>query len=192
MLQQLAGRLMWERTPGGIRVAIPTRRGAVTVLYGPVVGIWLVAVSIHYWHALEMPRGDSHEFMLQLMAVAVYALGFCFAICWLIWTFTNETILTLDAAELKLQRRAMGIELFTESYPTMSVRNVNYVPPTRSWASQDDTDPKTSKIQFQAGFLTRTFASGVTEAEAKALIAGMQGIYKFPNYLESHGAHPAP
>jgi hypothetical protein len=126
------------------------------------------------------------------MAVAVYALGFCFAICWLIWTFTNETILTLDAAELKLQRRAMGIELFTESYPTMSVRNVNYVPPTRSWASQDDTDPKTSKIQFQAGFLTRTFASGVTEAEAKALIAGMQGIYKFPNYLESHGAHPAP
>ena len=74
----------------------------------------------------------------------------------------------------------------------MSVRNVDSVPPTRSWASQDDTDPKTSKIQFQAGFLTRTFASGVNEAEANALIAGMQGIYKFPNYLESHGAHPAP
>ena len=127
----------------------------------------------------------------QRYSAAVYALGFCFAICWLIWTFTNETILTLDAAELKLQRRAMGIELFTESYPTMSVRNVNYVPPTRSWASQDDTDPKTSKIQFQAGFLTRTFASGVTEAEAKALIAGMQDIYRFPNYLESHSAHPA-
>ena len=183
---------MWERIPNGIRIAIPTRRGAVTVLYGPVVGIWLAAVSIHYWHALEMPYGDGHEFMLQLMAVAVYAMGFCFAICWLIWTFTNETILTLDAAELKLQRRAMGIELFTESYPTLSVHNVIFIPPTRSWASQDDTDPKTSKIQFQAGSLTRTFASGVTEAEAKALIAGMQGIYKFPNFLEGHGVNPAP
>jgi hypothetical protein len=68
---------------------------------------------------------------------------------------------------------------------------VNFIPPTRSWASQDDTDPKTSKIEFQAGFLTRTFASGVTEAEAKALIAGMQDIYRFPNYLESHSADPA-
>lgn len=192
MLQQLAGRLMWERTPNGIRVAIPTRRGAVTILYGPLVGMWLVAVSVHYWNVLETPHGEGNEFMLQLMAVAVYALGFCFAICWLIWTFTNETILTLDEAEMKLQRRAMGIELFTESYPTVSVRNVIFIPPTRSWASQDDTDPKTSKIQFQAGSLTRTFASGVTEAEAKALIAGMQGIYKFPNFLESHGVNPAP
>jgi hypothetical protein len=123
--------------------------------------------------------------MFQLIAFSVYALGFCFAICWLVWTFTNETILTLDAAKLTIQRRAMGIELFTESYPTMSVSDVTFIATMRSWTIRKNIDSRTGGIQFQAGSRAHTFASGIAEVEARALISRMLAVHKFPNNVES-------
>jgi hypothetical protein len=186
MLGELEGRLGWKQMPQGILVTIPARRGAMTVLYGPVVAIWLVAASIHYWHLLAMPRTEDAEFALQMIAIGVYVLGFLFSICWVLWTFTNETALILDPTEIKIQRRVMGIELSTRNFRNVDVRNLRFIPPTESWASQGHTDPKTSRIQFQTGYETHAFGAGITEREAVALITRMQEIYNFPNYLESH------
>jgi len=184
MYEELEGRLKWQKTPEGVLVAIPARRCAMTTLYGPLVGIWLLAAAIRYWHLLETPHPDDTEFTLQLIAIGVYAVGFCFAVCWLMWAFTNETVVVLVPAEMKIQRRVMGIDLATRSFPTRDVRNLRFVPPTRSWASLGHTDPKTSCIKFQTGNKTHSFAEGITENETLAMFARMQRVYKFPNYLE--------
>ncbi len=190
-MEQLAGRLKWERTAEGIRVAIPSRRGAMTGLYGPVVGVWLVAAAIRYWHLLEAPHTEGSEFTLQLIALGVYALGFCFAVCWLAWTFTNETLVILDKSELKIQRRAIGIDIVTSAFPNQDAAGFRFIAPTPSWASFGEIDPKTSSIQFQAGKTTRTFAAGITEEEAFALFDRMLRVYKFPGYLVSTATRPA-
>jgi hypothetical protein len=183
MLEMLEGRLKYKRTPEGICVAIPPRNGTFTILYGPLVGTFLLVAAIYYWRELMAPHPEDTEYTLQLVAIGIYALGFCFAVCWLIWTFTNETVLILDAAEMKIQRRVLGIELATRSFPTRQIRNFRFVPPTRSWASQDTDDPKSSRIQFQVGNAAHTFAEGVSELETDALFALMQSVYRFPGYL---------
>ncbi len=184
MFEELEGRLKWQKTDQGILVAIPARRGALTILYGPLVGIWLIAAAVRYWNLLTTSHADDPEFTLQMIAIGIYVVGFFFAVCWLLWTFTNETILAVDRSEMKIHRRLIGIDLSIRSFPITDVRNLRFVGPTRSWASHGHTDPKTSKIQFQTGNRTHTFAWGITEEEAYAVFARMHTVYKFPNYLE--------
>src|SRR5579863_4265615 len=78
MQETLEGRLKWERTPGGILVSIPVRRGASTVGYVLLVLIWITIASVHYWHLFTQPRLDSPEAMYQLIAIGIYVLGFFF------------------------------------------------------------------------------------------------------------------
>jgi hypothetical protein len=183
MLEILEGRLKFKRTHEGIFVAIPPQHGTLTVLYGPLVGTFLLVAAIYYWRVLMAPHPEDTEYTLQLIAIGVYALGFCLAVCWLIWTFTNETVLILNPAEMKIHRRVLGIDWATRSFPTRQIHNFRFVPPTRSWASQDSADPKTSGIQFQVGNSAHTFAEGVSELETDALLALMHSIYRFPGYL---------
>jgi len=179
MLTTLEGRLLWEKSRDGFLVVIPSRRSLTTILYGPVVGIWLFFAAVHYRHWMDAPREPGSGIPLQFIAVALYALGFCFAICWLIWAFTNETILTVNSAEFTIQRRALGIEMATRSYRLEEVQNLKFVHPTKWWASENETDPKTSSIQFRSHNLTYTFAEGVTQAEAFALMQKMMEIHRF-------------
>jgi hypothetical protein len=183
MLDMLEGRLRWKRTPDGIIVSIPPRHGTLTILYGPLVGACLLAAAIYYWHALTTPHPEDTEHTLQLVAIGIYVLGFCFAVCWLIWAFTNETVLILNRNEMKIQRRVLGVELATRSFPNRQIRNFRFVPPTKTWASRDADDPKTGRIQFQVGSNTQIFAEGVSAAESDALFAQMQTVYRFPGYL---------
>jgi hypothetical protein len=183
MLEVLEGRLRWKRTPEGIFVAIPPRNGTLTILYGPLVGTSLLVAAIYYWRVLMAPHPEDTEYTLQLIAIGIYALGFSFAVCWLTWTFTNETVLILNPAEMKIHRRVLGIELATRSFPTRQIRNFRFVPPTKSWASQGADDPKTSRIQFQIGNIAHTFAEGISELESDTLFARMHSVYRFPGYL---------
>src|SRR5271167_4876239 len=111
MYEELEGRLKWQKTDLGIEVAIPARRGALTILYGPLVALWLIAAAVRYWNLLTSTHTDDLEFTLQMIAIGIYVLGFFFAVCWLIWTFTNETILSLDRSAMKIHRRVIGIDL---------------------------------------------------------------------------------
>ncbi len=183
MLEVLEGRLKYKRTPEGIFVSIPPRNGTFTILYGPLVGTFLLVAAIYYWRVLMAPHPEDTEYTLQLVAIGIYALGFVFAVCWLIWTFTNETVVILNAAEMKIQRRVLGIELDTRSFPTRQLRNFRFVPPTQTWASQGADDPKTSRIQFQIGNNAHILVEGVSELETDALLALMQSVYRFPGYL---------
>ena len=178
-LTTLTGRLMWEKSRDGFLVVIPSRRSLTTILYGPVVGIWLLGAAIHYRHWMDAPREQGSGIPLQFIAITIYALGFCFAICWLVWAFTNETILTINSVEFSIQRRALGIALSTRSYRLPEVKNLKFVHPSKWWANDKEKDPITSKIQFQSHNITHSFAEGVTEPEASALMLRMMEIHRF-------------
>jgi hypothetical protein len=182
MLETLYGRLKWKPTPWGMVVIIPARRGAMMHLYGPLVGFWLIAAGVHYWRLLVSPRMQYVEYNLQMIAIGVYVLGFLFAACWLVWTFTKESAILLNPVEMRVQRLVMGIEVSSRNFSTEDVRGLRFVPPVTSWASQGEPDPKTSKIEFRIGDQKLTFAEGITEKEALALFAAMQRVYHFPDY----------
>jgi hypothetical protein len=183
MRDTLSGRLKWRYTDTGIFVEIPSRPGGMTYLYGPVVGIWLIAAAIHYRHLLSDHRVDTIGVILQLIAVGIYAFGFVFAMCWLLWTFTNDTTLTIDPIEMKIQRRVFGREVTTQTFRTRDVYGLRFIAPTGSLASQAEIDLITSKIQFRTWKTTHILAVGLTESEARALLSAMSRIHKFPDYF---------
>jgi len=183
MLDTLTGRLKWRYTDTGIYVEIPSRHGGMTYLYGPVVGTWLIAAAIRYRHLLSAHPVENTGLILQLIAIGIYAFGFVFALCWLLWTFTNDTTLTIDPIEMKIQRRVMGHEVTTQTFRTRDVHGLRFVAPRGSFASEPEIDPKTSRIQFQTLNATHILVVGVTESESLALLTSMHRIHKFPDYF---------
>lgn len=183
MLETLHGRIKWKQTVRGVFIAIPARRGALTHLYGPLVGLWLLAAGFHYRHLLESPHIQDTEFTLELIAAGIYVLGLLFAVCWLLWLFTNETGLLINAREMKVQRLVLFVEVTSRTYETPEVRGLKFVPPIPTWVSMGHPDPRTGKIQFQVGDKTHILALGVSEHEAEALFAAMHRVYRFPDYF---------
>jgi hypothetical protein len=155
----------------------------MTYLYGPVIGIWLIAAAIHYRHLLSAHQVDNTGMIVQLIAAGICAFGFVFAVCWLLWTFANDTTLTIEPIEIKIQRRIFGREVTTRTFRTRDVHGLRFVAPTCSFASQPEIDLKTSKIQFQTWKTTHVLAVGVTESEALALLTAMNRVHKFPDYF---------
>ncbi|MGA2649851.1 MAG: hypothetical protein ABSF28_04990 [Terracidiphilus sp.] len=182
MFQTLNGRIMWKQTTGGVFITIPARRGAMTHLYGPLVGFWLIAAAFRYRNLLDAPHMQDTEFTLQMVSVSIYVLGFIFAVCWLLWVFTKETGVLINPHEMKVRRMVMFVPVAGRTFETSDVRGLRFIPATTTWASMGHPDPRTSKVQFQAGDKTYTLATGVSEHEAGALFAAMSCVYRFPDY----------
>lgn len=179
MQDESTSRLSWVRTSRGIQIGIPGRRSGVVALYAPLIVIWMVLATIHYWRLLGPDRPSGREFTYQLIAIALYAVGFCFFMCWLAWALTSDTLLTLVPDELKIQRRVMGIDVTTSRFQPSGASRLRYVPPTRSWRDKNSVNPTSSKLQFQANSKVYTIASGITESEAGAIIGWMQSVHIF-------------
>ena len=179
MLQKLAGRLTWERTgSGGIRVEIPTQfdwwaipAAIFAAAWTAIPGVWLYQNNL-----------GSEERLTRFAwtCAAVGAIGVCAALGWVMWTCTGKTIVNLDFCTLKIQRRIAGLELDTRSFVNSDVRNLRHIPPSYTWAFRTDTDPSTTKIQFEVKGSKIGFGRGTTERESCALIDRMIEIYSFP------------
>jgi len=180
MLEPLEGRVTWEKTHEGLRAAIPVRRGAFTVIYAPLIVIWLVLATIRYWQVLSEPRQDTTEFVLQMIAIGIYGLGFLFFVGWLAWTWTGETMVILNPSEIKLERRVLGIDLAARTFRTDQVSRLKFIPPGKVATQRSALNPNSARIEFRADSRTLSFAKGVTEAEARALIDVMLEVYQFP------------
>lgn len=176
MLNKLSGRLKWVRTGLGIRIVIPARRDWWIV---PFAMFWTTAAGVDWFYLLDATpnRGLSP---LVWICIAIITAGGCVFVCFLLWGITGRTILAMDPFELKLERRVIGIEWDTRKFATYDVKNLRYIPPEYIWAFRTDTDPTTSKIEFQAKGKTIRFARGITEREACALFDRMMGVYKIP------------
>jgi hypothetical protein len=180
MLEKLAGRLKWEHADQGIRIEIPASWSWLAVSAAAVVA----GGALEAWQPQWSIPSDESRFRLGVLSAAIVAAGACAIMAWACWSFTGRTIVTVNPHELKIQRRVLGIEWDTRRFATSDVRNLRYLPPKEIWVLRTDTDPSTSKIQFQASGKTIRFASGITEREACALFDHMEDIYKFPRDSE--------
>jgi hypothetical protein len=146
MLETLEGRLKWDRTQGGILITIPVRRGASTVGYVALVIVWLTIASIHYWHLFSSANGP--DAIYELIAVAIYVVGFFLFLGWMAWVATGETVMILDGSRMTLQKRVLGIEVSSQSFNNHDIHSFLYIRPKAFWALRADTDPSSSRIRF--------------------------------------------
>lgn len=177
MLKELAGRLMWEQTAEEIRAEIPALFNWQVVPDAALVCVWMVGAWL-YQKNFSPGRGLA---ILAWSCIVAGVVGLFIVTSWVLWGLTGETILTLNPAELKIQRQVLGIEWDTRTFACNDVHDLRYVPPTNRWAFRDGADPNASRIRFQAKGKIRRFAGGVTHREAYALIDRMLAVYRFPD-----------
>ena len=184
MQEMLVGRLEWEKSERGMAVKIPARRGSAFMLFGPLVGVWLLFSSFQFITATgSNSPADKSDLGLTLMAGFVVSMIILLA--WAAWAFTSDTLVSLNETQFKIQRRVLGIELVTHNFNATDVHNFKFVPPGKFWASRGVTDIRTAKIEFQVKYKAVFFAEGITEQEALVLIDQMYEVFKFPEYLSA-------
>ena len=177
MLETLAGRLTWERTPDGIRVEIPARLSWVALFLTVWLTFWLYVGS----RIIGKMLVDDDQSAWPLVWLVGWAAGACFVGGWLIWSVGGRATLVLEPVEMRIQRRVFGIEWDTRTYRTNSVRNLRYIPGYMSpGALESGGGYNQSSIKFESDDKTRSFASGVSDIEAFALIDLMLGVHAFP------------
>lgn len=183
MLEELEGRLSWEQKPGGMVVHIPSRRGSMFMLFGPVIGVWLLFAAARYSVAVGPgTTPEDAESALLWLIIAGFGVSLCILLAWAAWAFTSESMLTLDETTIKIQSRVLGIEVVTHSFPIADANVFRFIPPGGYSRSKSIADPRTSKVQFKVGPKVYTFARGVTAAEATVLMRRMHDIYSFTDF----------
>jgi len=185
MLKKLAGRLQWERTSHGIRVEIPSLRGAIAGILGPLIGICLPAAWFLYWTRMETAPSSDNQLIVEWIGIGACAGAACALVFWLARILTAKTVLALDPTETKIERRVIGVTWNSRAFATCGISNLKYIPPPSIWGHRPDNDPATSEIQFQADHKTHRFAAGITQPEATALIGRMREVYNFPASSET-------
>lgn len=184
MLQTLAGRISWEESENGIRVEIRPRRDRTTVLRSlkaswasnwPMLIVLVPAcllISIVDRHAQRyFWWGNPLALLFGSMLGDVIS------------TMVNRTILTLDAKTLKLEFHRWNRRRKQREFLTEHLHDLRFAKSTPRADIRNEL--RLNEIQFDRNFATQSFAPGITEDEATALIARMNEIYRFPKYPPS-------
>ena len=180
MYETLEGRVMFEKTDRGLRIAVPVRRGPFAAVYGPLVVIWLALATVRYWRLLAGPHPEDINFKLQMVAIGVYVVGFIFFAIWLAWTTSGQTVITMNPPEVKIQTRVFGVDLTSRTFQTHQINRMRFIPHTRVVTQRSVINPNSSYIRFEANNRRQRFAKGVSAEEARALIDKMLQVYEFP------------
>jgi hypothetical protein len=171
MLEKLAGRLSWERTGSGIRVEIPARLDWSLLFFV----VWLPFWSMGGRHVMIETFIKHDQSAFNLFWLMGWAFAECYVTAFIIWSLTGRTTLTVDPCQLEIIRRVIGIQIDKQTFSTADVCNLRYIP-----AANRGRSSSPSKISFEADDKTRSFASGLEDIEAFALIDKMLDAYKFP------------
>jgi len=180
MGEKLEGRVMFENTDRGIRIAIPVRRGPFAAIYAPLVIFWLGLATVRYWNLLAGPHPEDINFGLQMIAIGVYVAGFFYFVCWMAWTMTGETVVILNPPKVQIQTRVFGLPLLSSTFHTSQIHRIRFIPHKRIATQRSIINPTSSCIRFEVNKRSESFAKGVTEYEARALIDRMLLVYEFP------------
>ena len=180
MYETLEGRITFEKADHEIRIAIPVRRGPFAAIYGPLIAIWLVLATVRYWNLLAGPHPEDTNFALQQVAIGIYVVGFLYFVCWLAWTLTGKTVVTLAPPDVKIESSVFGVALTTRTFHTNQINRMRFIPHTRVITQQSVLNPNSSRIRFEANNRSESFAKGVIEDEARALIDKLPQVYEFP------------
>jgi hypothetical protein len=174
-IERLEGRLLWVRTDEGFSVEIPAKFGWSEALLVVCVAFWIFC-GMHTNPNMLNGQDNSNTTLLELVLAVV---TICFSIVWLLWSFGGSTNLVLTPVEFTLKRNLFGFAWSTRTYQNSQVVGIRYVAPY--WVNHADGAGYTrSKIRYSANGWGHSFASGVSEAEAFALISRIMEVYEFP------------
>jgi len=177
MLKTLAGRLRWEKANNVLHVEIPARFAWTAIVLGACLGILFLAGTHVIQHVLEV-KDHSPQPFYDLLGWSAFL---CFCAGWFLWCLGGKTNLILTRTELILQRKVFGLVLSTRIFQTGTVEHLRYEPPEYTCDAESGYTP--SRIKFDANGTTRSFATGISDDEAFALIDRMMEVYEFPVLL---------
>ncbi len=171
----MAGGLKWERTEQGILVEIPPPLGWTELFLAGWLAFWIFGGV----YMLRKALNGEDQSTTNLWGLVGWAVSSCLFGGWLIWSLAGTTRVALSAAKMTIQRRVFGFELITSTFQTSRMENLRYIAPY--WVNNGDGAGYTrSKVCVTANGWTRTLASGVSEAEAGALMDRIAEVYNFP------------
>lgn len=180
MLEPLAGRLKWERTGDGIRVVIPARLDGYAIRHillrdGIFIVVYYLLMSLFdiLKHGYSAQHYSFQVWFAEFLACAIVLFGFCL----LLW-LTNRTIVTLTSQMMIIEWRYAGFHKKTRKYLTKRLYAFRCECPGPGKYIVNEIGQ--SEIQFEEDLRTQSFAPGITDDEASALIARMNEVYRFP------------
>ena len=173
-MEKLADRISWERTAIGIQVLIPARLDWKVLFFAVWLVMWTLAGKSTIHQLLGEFAAGKSDWFTSFWLIA-WAAGECFVTAAIVWALGGRTLLRLDPATMTVEQRLFGARLISRSYPTAEVRNLRFTPAVSKGRSS-----VASRINFESGDKTRSFGTGLSDAEAFALIDKMLEVYPFP------------
>jgi hypothetical protein len=170
MLETLAGRLKWERTPEGIRVQLPFRFRWESL--PPIIAAFFISLWIDDIIQKSPIKGTGPSLG------TILGTGLCIAAMLPTLQLAKKVFIILTPTEV-----SKAISFFGKQFRKCSRQN-NRLYDLRSnllvseWSGKD-IDNRNS-VEINQGSRDVTLASWLTDIEAEALITKMREIYPFP------------
>lgn len=173
-MEKLADRIRWERTANGIQVLIPARLDWKTLFFTAWLAMWTVAgKSVIHQFVNGRAAGKSDSF--TALWLVGWAAAECFVTAAILWALGGRTLLRLDPTTMSIEQQLFGARLVSRSFADTEVRNLRFTPAVTKGRSS-----VASRISFESADKTRSFGSGISDAEAFAIIDKMLEVYPFP------------
>ncbi|HZV67344.1 MAG TPA: hypothetical protein VFG03_20860 [Telluria sp.] len=167
-------RYQLERTPGGIRVAIPARRNWFVILF---ISVWLVAWAFGERSAIEQltdPQKPSQGAFLFIWLIG-WTLGGAWALLSVLWQMFGKEIIIVEHGVIVHSADILGIGR-TRSYAANQVTRLRAVDYTSSMRSNQAAwkppffGAAAGPIAFDYGARSIRIAPSLDEAEARLLV----------------------
>jgi len=172
-MQHLAGRLQWERGGTGIRAMIPARSRLLLDTWIGVLTFGAIALAIVSWRDLLL---DSRTSALGWFNISTSIVGVLLLAGVLLWSFTGHTVVSLDCAELTLERRIAGLQWDRRRFPVNEVYDLRYVAPQVTRPLRTDTDPTSSVMRLAVAEHTVSRRESPSVKHVRLLIAYMRFV----------------
>ena len=173
-MEILADRLLWDRTANGIRVIVPAPRDWKILFFAVWLAGWTIGGRFAARQVVRSYAVGKIDWFTSLWLIG-WAFGECFVASAILWAVGGQTLLRLDPATLQIEWSLFGVRLNTRTLSTADVRNLRYCPAVSKGRSS-----VASRISFESADRTISFAAGISDAEAFALLDKMLEVYTFP------------
>jgi hypothetical protein len=170
MLWTLNGTLKCEPTPNGMRAEISGIRYPETIFFSVILTLGAPWVLLDGHASGGIALGQiSGAVLMACVGLAVLAFNIK----------SGSTIVTLDTQELKIERHRFGVAWRSRRFPTVTVRNLGYLPPKPPpWFSRQRGLP--GEVCFDTGKKMIRFGAGIDYDDAETLIREMNRVQRFP------------
>lgn len=171
------GKLRWEGERfSGIRVEILAGNRLRDTLSFIFFVAW-TSLSFSYMQVV-ISQGDEIKYTDAVIFLGV--LGLIYFAGKSVWSCTGRTIVYLDSRQLRVERRAVGIQWDTQIFQVGRIYAFRYVSAGSLYRFRIDTDVRRSAMEFRVGKKVYRFARGIADSDARKLLALANDVVEIP------------